>query len=575
MKNMTKQEKINFISFIIAIIITCIFMIIFITQKSGWHEDEIFSYGSSNYKYDNLFQIFGEKDSLNQLIDEKIVGDNPIETIQNIGYYMLHKNEFQDELNKKIETETPVWKTKEEAKEYMTVSSDEIFSYWSVYYNQARDVHPPLFYVLVHLASSIYLNHFSKYIIFVINLIFYIASCFIIRKIMKLLNKDNLSAITVLLYGLSMGAISIVMFQRMYMMLTFFVLSYLYLNIKICRNSFEIDKKTRRWLMITVILGFLTQYYFCIYAVFLAIIAVCIMAKQKKFAQLKQYIWCHIKSALIGIIIFPASVYHIFFSYRGAAGGVVDTSYTERLKEYLNIIFYAFSVPEVLGYIIIVIIALLLVLKLIKGRRKDIILMISVPIILFVLTIVKIAPFINIRYISPVLPIIVIAIVLIILSIINHICTYVIRDFRNSKVIKFFQRNAGMIVIVTITVCISSYGLLTSEPQFLYEDYQKRIEIANQYQNLKLVYIGESVFNHLQDMEEFLRYKESFITNTWELEVLQDNEGLKDENEFILNIKCWVSNFDETLEKVLEFTGATNYELLLDDGQSRVYKVQK
>lgn len=159
MKNMKKQEKFNLITFIIAISITCIFMFVFIDQKKGWHEDEIFSYGSSNYKYDNLFLRYGTKDSLNT----------------------------------------------------------------------------------VHLASSFSLNHFSKYIIFAINLLFYIGSCFAIRKIMKLFNKDNLSGITVLLYGLSMGAISIVMFQRMYMMLTFFILIYLYLNLKVAKNSYEID----------------------------------------------------------------------------------------------------------------------------------------------------------------------------------------------------------------------------------------------------------------------------------------------------------------------------------------------
>lgn len=571
---MTKQEKINLVGFIIAIIITLVIMFVFIGQKNGWHEDEIFSYGSSNYKYDNLFQRFGDKDSLNQLVDEKIMDENPITTIKNLGYYITHKDKFQQELNKKIEQETPIWKTPEEAKEYVTVSSDEIFSYWSVYYNQSRDVHPPLFYMLVHLVSSIYLNHFSKYIIFIINIVFYVASCVMIRKIMKLFNKDNLSGITVLLYGLSMGAISIVMFQRMYMMLTFFVLSYLYLNIKIAKNAFNIDKKTKRWLVLTIILGFLTQYYFCIYAAFVAIVSFLIMIKKKKYQQLKQYIWCHVKAAIIGIVIFPASIYHIFFSYRGAAGGVVNTSYIERLNEYIKLIFYAFSIPETLGYILIGILSLLFLIKMIKAKRKDIILMICVPVILFVLTIAKIAPFINIRYISPVFSIIVIAIELIIISIIKYILQH-ISKINESKIYKFFVKNLSLIVIAIITVTISIYGLLNSKPQFLYTEYNERIEIANQYKDLKLVYVGESPFNHLQDMEEFLRYKSSLITNTWELDVLKDNEGLKDEKEFILNIKCWVSNFDENLKKVLEYTNATSYELLVDDGQSKVYKVSK
>lgn len=565
------MKKINNILFYIAIIITTIIMFVFIGQKNGWHEDEIFSYGSSNYKYDNLFLNFGDKDSLNQLIDEKIVGKNIGETLKNISYYLKNEGEFQDELNKKIAEEKPIWKTKEQAKEYMTVSSDEIFNYWSVYYNQARDVHPPLFYMLVHLVSSICLNNFTKYIIFSINLIFYIASCFVQKKILKLFNKEELSWITVLLYGLSMGMISIVMFQRMYMMLTFFAMVYLYLNINIFKNSFEIDKKTKRKLTITVILGFLTQYYFCIYAALVAIISAICMIKNKKWDSLKRYIWCHVKAAIIGLILFPASIYHIFFSYRGAAGGVAEGSYLSRLQEYLKLIFYGFSIPEILGYITLGIIIAMFIRRIIIAKRKDIVTLICLPIFLFVLVIAKIAPFINIRYISIVFPIIIIAIELGVVSSVKEL----MKTIKNDKIPQFIRKNASIIILVVIALVSSGYGLLKSKPEFLYTDYSKRIEIAEKYSNLKFVYIGQSPFNQLQDMEEFLRYDNSIIINTWQLDRLKEIDGLDDNTEFILNIKCWVSDFDKTLKTVLENTGAKDYELLIDDGQSRVYKVKK
>ena len=565
------MKKINNILFYIAIIITTIVMFVFIGQKNGWHEDEIFSYGSSNYKCDNLFLNFGDKDSLNQLIDEKIVGKNIGETLKNISYYLKNEDEFQDELNKKIAEEKPIWKTKEQAKEYMTVSSDEIFNYWSVYYNQARDVHPPLFYMLVHLVSSICLNNFTKYIIFSINLIFYIASCFVLKKILRLFNKEELSWITVLLYGLSMGMISIVMFQRMYMMLTFFAMVYLYLNINIFKNSFEIDKKTKRKLTITVILGFLTQYYFCIYAALVAIISAICMIKNKKWDSLKRYVWCHVKAAIIGLILFPASIYHIFFSYRGAAGGVAEGSYLSRLQEYLKLIFYGFSIPEILGYITLGIIIAMFIRRIIIAKRKDIATLICLPIFLFVLVIAKIAPFINIRYISIVFPIIIIAVELGVVSSVKELMNII----KNDKRPQFIRKNASIIILVVIALVSSGYGLLKSKPEFLYTDYSKRIEIAEQYSNLKFVYIGQSPFNQLQDMEEFLRYDNSIIINTWQLDRLKEIDGLDDNTEFILNIKCWVSDFDKTLKTVLENTGAKDYELLIDDGQSRVYKVKK
>ncbi len=569
MEKIFDRKKFNLIFFIVAVIITSIIMTVFANYKKGWHEDEIFSYGSSNYKYDNLFQNYAEKDTINQIIDEKIIDNNIWQTLKNIGHYITHRDEFMQIFNEKRVYETPVWKTNEQAKDYVTVSNDEIFSYWSVYYNQSRDVHPPLFYMLVHFISCFFLNHFSKYIIFIINILFYIASCFVIRKIFKLLNKDDLSAITILLYGLSMGAISMVIFQRMYIMLGFFVLLYLYFNLKILKNSFEIDKSTKRWLTLIIILGFLTQYYFCIYAIFSFLIMLVILIRKKKYDALKRYIWCHIKAAIIGIIIFPASIYHIFFSYRGVGGISSDTDYLAKLQEFMDIIFYAFSIPKGWGYICLLILICLFVAKLIKSKRKDIVLIICVPIILFILTIGKIAPLINIRYISITFPIITIAIILGMFSIIDYILKYIIK---NSKTLK---RNINIIILLVITVTISIYGFTTSKPQFLYEKYGKRIEIAEKYQNLKLVYIGQSVFSHLQDMEEFLRYHDFIIINTWELEKLKDDKGLENDTEFILNIKCWVSDFNETLDKVLEYTNATNYELLADDGESRVYKVFK
>ena len=105
----------------------------------------------------------------------------------------------------------------------MTIQPSDIFNFVPVIWNQSRDVHPPLFYLLVHIVSSLFLGTFSKYIVFSINIIFYILTCIYIYKIFKLYKKEKAGIIAVILYGLSIGAISTVMLQRMYMMMTFFV----------------------------------------------------------------------------------------------------------------------------------------------------------------------------------------------------------------------------------------------------------------------------------------------------------------------------------------------------------------
>ena len=48
------KVKLEKIFFIITIIIISLVMVYWINQKEGFHEDEIFSYGSSNYNLDNV-----------------------------------------------------------------------------------------------------------------------------------------------------------------------------------------------------------------------------------------------------------------------------------------------------------------------------------------------------------------------------------------------------------------------------------------------------------------------------------------------------------------------------------------
>ena len=63
----------------------------------------------------------------------------------NILNYLNNPNLFMQEYNDLVKQEKPIWKTKEEAKEYLTINDGDTFNFFSVYYNQSRDVHPPLF----------------------------------------------------------------------------------------------------------------------------------------------------------------------------------------------------------------------------------------------------------------------------------------------------------------------------------------------------------------------------------------------------------------------------------------------
>ena len=317
-------------------------MFFYIDKKEGFHEDEIFSYTASNSKYANILLTYAEKDNTDTILKE----DSAIESIKNIVYYFFNVEQYQEEEAEIIAERTmSIWRTAEEALECLQIdSASEIMDFFTVYWHTARDVHPPLFYFAVHIVSCLFFNTFSKYIIFIINLVFFLGTCFLLMKIMKKLDKSNLSIPVLILYGFSIGAISTVMFQRMYMMLTFFTVYFLYTNLKIYYNDFNLTKKLKIELCVVTILGFLTQYYFCIYAAFLAIVMIVLMLiKKLSRKEIVSYIMQFVKSAIIGVILFIPSIYHIFFSYRSITGSGSDYTFLEKLVSLSKNIFDGFS----------------------------------------------------------------------------------------------------------------------------------------------------------------------------------------------------------------------------------------
>ena len=68
MKEYIKKNK----YVLLTIIILCGIMFYFINQKQGFHEDEIFSYGSSNYKYDNVYRSFGYAEARQDILYNQV-----------------------------------------------------------------------------------------------------------------------------------------------------------------------------------------------------------------------------------------------------------------------------------------------------------------------------------------------------------------------------------------------------------------------------------------------------------------------------------------------------------------------
>ena len=547
---------------ILTIVILCGLMFYFINQKQGFHEDEIFSYGSSNYKYDNVYRWFGYAEANQDILYKQVLTGSLSNRINNLIKYKTNIEYFnKDEI---LSKEIPTWKYKEDALEYLAIQKGDVFNYFSVYQNQARDVHPPFFYYLVHLTSTLFYNNFTKYIIFSLNLIFFIGVLLIIKKIVEALNHKELVIPSMILYGASIGCISTVMFQRMYMMVTFFSILYLYFIIKFIKNDFKI--KDKFWFILTIILGFLTQYYFCIYIVLIFIILSIYLLLNKKYKKWFDFLKLHVISALIGIVIYPFCIEDIFFSYRGIGSSEAKTkTFLESLQYYGDQLINLFGLQNII-YLLIIGLIIAVIHKINKKeilKNKLNIIVIFLPIILFIMTISKIAPFLGenytSRYMMLLFPVISIAIL--------YILTFL---FDNKKTI--------FIVGLSISLLLSINGLYNNTPVYLYKDYEKAMELAKDNSDKYFVYVFDNYFTHLSSVPEFNTYKASLILNKniHDFEIL-NNKELNESNEFILCIKNWL-NKDEILNLVLEKSGYKNYEVLLElnsDVESTYYKITK
>jgi hypothetical protein len=91
--------------------------------------------------------------------------------------------------------------------------------------------------------------------------------------------------------------------------------------------------------------------------------------------------------------------------------------------------------------------------------------------------------------------------------------------------------------------------------------------------------VCSTIFNHIQDAPEFGIYKESMIVSPENLEYLKKVDEFNEEEEYILAVKNWLNETpEEILEKVMEYTGFTNYEFLYkseNSARTNVYRVYK
>ena len=328
-----KKKKIVIgVMFLVLLILQFLVLLYFGARKSGFHEDEFYSYYSTN----------------------KTAG---------------------------LSVNDRTWLPRDSYRNDFVVLEGEEFRYDVVKMMQSWDVHPPLYYYILHTVCSLFPGVFSKWLGISVNLIAFVP-CFLLLAYLVYNSVVTgggeeekrkgilLSFLTCLAWGFSAAVVSGVMFIRMYQWLTLFVLLCACLHIRAIRKN-DYGFRFLIPLGITVFLGFLTQYYYIIFHFFMGVGFCFLLLKEKRIRNLLAYVFSCGFGFFCAVLYYPASLSHIFRGYRGteAVSEFSNAANTlERLKFFVSL-FDKYVVNGTLA-VIILLICLLWITVFYREKRK-------------------------------------------------------------------------------------------------------------------------------------------------------------------------------------------------------------
>ena len=376
-----------------------------------------------------------------------------------------------------------IWISGNKIKEMLVVSKDEVLRYDTVYYNQTQDVHPPMYYFLLHTASALSFGNFTKWTGIILNIIIFVGICAVLYIIGKKIFKSTIWAfVLVAIYGVSTGAIFSTLFIRMYELLILFVLLYLNKIIDILKTNVienkNISKKDIIQLVTIFVLGMLTHYHFIIISVLISLVLFIIMLfKKVKISRICTYVGINILGLLIYSAIYPSFYTHMFGTQRGteSTGNLLNLAdYADRIKRGINV--FDVNIFGEVGKIIIPIFILFITLAVIKkilenglkkveekdGKKEEtecidkyILGIVIISTIIYFMLVGKIVPFMSIRYF------------LIIVPLIHIVLVYILKFVMETLVKKEVLR---MSIIVIIVIAYMTMSMTAAEKnEFLYK----------------------------------------------------------------------------------------------------------
>jgi hypothetical protein len=326
---------------------------------------------------------------------------------------------------------------KQMAHETYSVSEDERFHFGIAWNNLSKNVHPPVFYAALHLASSLSPNVFSQFQAGIMNILFGLVSLFFFHQTVCGFTRSGLlSGVLTLAWTCTLGLYGNLTFLRDYSAAMCGVTMVTWACFRILRGKRKIRDLV--WLALASTFSALCHYYCIIYMFFLCATLCIMLMIRKEWKTVLSIVVTEACAAGIAILIFPSIIKVVFTSHRSTEAtrnlfSVDMQDFAKRIGTFGQVINESFFgnlviIPAVL---LVLAIPLCLMFRKKESRKPEgeelitltgwDVCQLTIPACCFFITISKIAAYTKIRYMYPVVPVMVLAIMALLLFLIRRI----------------------------------------------------------------------------------------------------------------------------------------------------------
>ena len=348
--------------------------------------------------------------------------------------------------------------------------------------------------MIVHTVFSLFPDRYSDSFLFAVNIVFLLAACVLLFITVKRFWGNTLPAfMAVVMYGFSCGFSSCAVFFRMYAMETFWVILTLYTHLCFRDDDSALKGKNRVFLMLPVMFGFWTHYYYVLYILPLFVVTCLYLLRRDQKVKMVSYIKTMVLAGIINLICWPFSAYHILFGYRGteAMANLALHGTVKKISSGLKLLFHMVFLDRaflLLLFLLIIVVGLLLKRKSNTSAKIEYIFgenwtFVCIPAIVYGLVVFKVAPSVTDRYIMCLLPLI-----YMFMAVCMYVCIeniFLVFEFKNKTKVEY-------LILCCIGIGYAVLSCTLVQPGYLYlEQKDKVLGIDEDKSQINCLMIGD------------------------------------------------------------------------------------